>query len=220
MVDERESLLCDLGVPPGVLALAMQRAPADLFEGMCGRVANYYDIPPRRRAMDLLPPEVVPLWAGPFGFHDEVVGCRRSAGGLEYVGQELHTKGVGDPEDRAPSQARFYARWALGDTDPVAPYLIARSDQGLLFWLFSDILSDFNWEKSEEDKRYLQTASEVVGFRHLDAVWSFFWGNLADPEYPKSGTAFYERYEIDLLSRTRGLAEPRAAAAADRPRLF
>jgi hypothetical protein len=212
MVDEREYRLRDLGVSPGVIALAMQRFPADLFEGgVCGRVDNYYDCPPRRRAMDLLPAEVVPLWASPYGFHDEVVGCRRSAGGLEYVGLELHTKG-GDPEARAVSQAREYARRSLGDTDPVAPYLIARTDQGLLFWLFSDILHDFNWEESAEDKHYLRAAAEAVGFRHFDSVWDVFWATVNDPDYPKVGMPFFERYEVDLLRRTRELAQANVAA--------
>jgi hypothetical protein len=57
--------------------------------------------------------------------------------------------------------------------DPTAITLIARSEQGLLFWLFSWIIEDQDWANEESTLARLRTAAAAVGFRSFDEVEKF-----------------------------------------------
>jgi hypothetical protein len=89
------------------------------------------------------PVDFAPLWE----CTETVVGCRRTPSGLEFVD------------------------WYLEAGDP--PKLIARSEQGLLFWLFSYLIEDHDWDDEPAARRELAEAAAAVGFRQLAEVEKF-----------------------------------------------
>jgi hypothetical protein len=99
------------------------------------------------------PEGLVPLWE----CGTAVVGCVQTPQGLEFV------------------------RWSVEADDP--PELIARSEQGLLFWLFSYLIEDADWEDEEAAVRRLRAAAVAVAFRYFDEVNEFQQQRGSDPSY-------------------------------------
>lgn len=67
--------------------------------------------------------------------------------------------------------------------DPDTVELIARSEQGLLFWLFSHLIEDDDWRSEAAAEAKLREAAEAVGFRHFDEVNRFQQTLGTDPDY-------------------------------------
>jgi hypothetical protein len=86
--------------------------------------------------------------------------------------------------------------------------LVARSEQGLLFWVFAEVLQDKDRSPPEAWKQELRQAAEMVGFRRLDELWDLVNAEGENPNYLRddpydSAYAFFEGYEVELLTRTR-----------------
>jgi hypothetical protein len=86
------------------------------------------------------PRGLVPLWECCGG----VVCCRHSVEGLEFLELDVET--------------------------PLELRRIARSEQGLLFWLFSYLIEDQDWEDEAATAALLKSAAEAVGFKHFTRV--------------------------------------------------
>jgi hypothetical protein len=84
-------------------------------------------------------PTFVPFWS----FADAVQGVWEAEGGLEFI--DLYIE------------------------DPDNPKLLARTEQGFLAWVFTD-LYEYNWD-DPEDFAQLPEAAAVVGYRHF-AEWA------------------------------------------------
>jgi hypothetical protein len=89
------------------------------------------------------PADFIPLWE----CTETVVGCRPTAAGMEFLD------------------------WYLESADP--PEVIARSEQGLYFWLFSYLIEDQDWDDELAARRELAEAATAVGFRQLAEVEAF-----------------------------------------------
>lgn len=63
--------------------------------------------------------------------------------------------------------------FTVEDVDIGRSEMIARSAQGLLFWLFSHLIDDRNWDDDRQDLAELLSAAEAVGFRYFDEVDQF-----------------------------------------------
>src|SRR5947209_548198 len=78
----------------------------------------------------------------PWECTEEAVGVRRTADGLEFLA------------------------WYLESPDP--PERIARTEQGLFFWLFSYLIEYEEWEDEAPALVRLRAAAAAVGFRYID----------------------------------------------------
>jgi hypothetical protein len=92
---------------------------------------------------DYRPANFVPLWE----CDSTVVGCRRGAAGPEFL--TWQTDEVGEPE------------------------LLASSESGLLFWLFSYLIEDQDWDDEPAAREALTGAAVAVGFAGLAEVEAF-----------------------------------------------
>lgn len=101
----------------------------------------------------MVQPEVIALWECGY----MVVGCRRTADAIEFV--ELDVE------------------------DPLNVEVIAHSEQGLLFWLFSHMIEDQDWHDIGLTEDRLRRAAESVGFQYFDDVYRFQRENGADGRY-------------------------------------
>ncbi len=99
------------------------------------------------------PEPFVPLWE----CTETVVGCRRETGGLVFLD------------------------WYLESLDP--PERLARSEQGLLFWLFSYLAEWEEWDSEEAALGRLREAAAVVGFRYFEQLWAFTLEHGRRPDY-------------------------------------
>src|SRR5262245_54671506 len=99
------------------------------------------------------PEPFVPLWE----CTETVIGCRREAGGLVFLD------------------------WYLESLDP--PERIARTERGLLFWLFSYLIEDEEWDSEEAALGRLREAAASVGFLHFDHLWAFALEHGRQPDY-------------------------------------
>lgn len=71
--------------------------------------------------------------------------------------------------------------------DPEARQVIARTEQGLLANLFSDLVEDEDWEEEEEEAMAaLREAAEEVGFQHLDDLLAFQERHAEDEDYAET----------------------------------
>lgn len=61
----------------------------------------------------------------------------------------------------------------LADAEGSPSEVIARSEQGLLFWLFSYLIEDRDWHDPDKDEAELRSAAKAVGFRYFDEVDQF-----------------------------------------------
>jgi hypothetical protein len=104
----------------------------------------------------------VPLWE----CTESIVGCRPTQDRLEFLEVDVE--------------------------DPGAATAIAQSEQGLLFWLFSYLIEDQQWDDVEATKRELKAAAQSVGFRYFDEVNAF-------------QREFGSRTDYDSLLRARSL---------------
>jgi hypothetical protein len=84
-------------------------------------------------------PTFVPFWS----FADSVQGVWEADGGLEFID--------------------------LNVEDPDNPIMLARTEQGFLAWMFTD-LYESNWDDPEDFAR-LPQAAKAVGYRHF-AEWA------------------------------------------------
>jgi hypothetical protein len=78
---------------------------------------------------------------------DSVIGCRETDVGLEFVNFDVE-----DPSRLIP---------------------IARSEQGLLFWLLSWLIEDQDWQDEQATEMRLRDGAAAVGFRYFDEVNEF-----------------------------------------------
>ena len=87
-----------------------------------------------------------------------VTAVRAGEGGLEYLGFEA--------------------------SDPEAWQVVAKSAEGLLANLFSDLVEDEDWDEEPEEARTgLEGAAEAVGFRHLDELLAFQERHADEEDY-------------------------------------
>jgi hypothetical protein len=89
------------------------------------------------------PPDALPLWE----CCGSIVGCRRAGGGLEFIGLDVEVPGN--------------------------VHRLARSEEGLLFWLFSYLIEDQDWDDEPSARRAIAHAAAALGFRRLDEVDQF-----------------------------------------------
>jgi hypothetical protein len=89
------------------------------------------------------PSDALPLWE----CCGSIVGCRRAGGGLEFIALDVEIP------------------WQLD--------LLARSEEGLLFWLFSYLIEDQDWDDEPLAIQALADAAAAVGFRRLAEVDQF-----------------------------------------------
>jgi hypothetical protein len=89
------------------------------------------------------PEGLIPLWE----CTEEVVGVRKVPGGLEFLA------------------------WCLESAD--SPVCLARSEQGLFFWLFSYLIEYEEWEDEAAALERLRAAAAAVGFWYFDRVHEF-----------------------------------------------
>ena len=99
------------------------------------------------------PEPLVPLWE----CTETVVGCRPEGGGLVFLD------------------------WYLESPDPPQP--IARTEQGLLFWLFSYLVEDEEWDGEAAALGRLRQMATAVGFRHFERLWAFAVEHGRQPDY-------------------------------------
>jgi hypothetical protein len=92
---------------------------------------------------DYRPANFIPLWE----CDSTVVGCRRGAAGLEFL--TWQTDEVREPE------------------------LLASSESGLLFWLFSYLIEDQDWDDESAARQALSETAAAVGFGRLAEVEAF-----------------------------------------------
>jgi hypothetical protein len=72
---------------------------------------------------------------------------------------------------RRTPPGRAFLEWDLESPD--RPVLLARSEQGLFFWLFSYLIEYEQWEDDAAALGRLRAAAAAVGFRHFDRLWAF-----------------------------------------------
>jgi hypothetical protein len=89
------------------------------------------------------PDSFIPMWE----CTEEVVGVRQTPDGLEFLA------------------------WNLESVDP--PHRLARSEQGLLFWLFSYLIEYEEWDDEVAALNRLRDAAAAVAFRYFDRLWAF-----------------------------------------------
>jgi hypothetical protein len=99
------------------------------------------------------PEPFLPLWE----CTETVIGCRPDAGGLVFLDWYLES--------------------------PAPPERIARTEQGLLFWLFSYLLEDEEWDSEEAALERLRKAAVAVGFRHFESLWGVVLEHGQRPDY-------------------------------------
>jgi hypothetical protein len=99
------------------------------------------------------PEPFVPLWE----CTETVVGCRRDVDGLVFLD------------------------WYLESLAP--PKRLARTEQGLLFWLFAYLVEYEEWDRETAALGRLREAAAVVGFRHFERLWAFVLEHGQRPDY-------------------------------------
>ena len=92
---------------------------------------------------DTLPNGITVLWECTYG----IVGIRSKGQGLEYVEFDIET--------------------------PDEIEIIATSEQGLFFWLFSYLIEDQDWDDEIESLKLLRNGANTVGFSLLEEVLTF-----------------------------------------------
>lgn len=72
--------------------------------------------------------------------------------------------------------------FAIEDAEGGPATVIGRSEQGLLFWLFSYLIEDRDWSDPSRDEAELRAAADAAGFRYFDEVNQFqrAFGERAD----------------------------------------
>jgi hypothetical protein len=76
---------------------------------------------------------------------------------------------------------RAFMEWYL--ESPAPPVLLAWSEQGLLFWLFSYLIEYEEWEDEAAALERLRAAAAAVGFRHFDRLWAFMLQHGQETDY-------------------------------------
>src|SRR5262249_8661189 len=137
-VVDRRSQLEALGLSPALVRLATQKYPHPAFEFPCEEPYRCYSVP-----AEYWPADFTPLWE----CCEEVVGCRGTAEGVEFLAWDLET--LGQPER------------------------LARSEQGLFFWLFSYLIEYEEWDDEAAALGRLREASAAIGFMNFDRLWAF-----------------------------------------------
>ena len=155
-MNERCTLLERWGLSPALVHLVAGALPHPLFRRACEviqphhRVSSWAEVEGPDRDQ---PRAGEPLWGRDLGGarYYEVVYCVRSQDG------------------------RFEFWWVpCSISNDQEPRLVARSEQGLYFWLFSHLLDvRYEWlDRTVTDEDYRE-AAEAVGFRHLTDLIRF-----------------------------------------------
>jgi hypothetical protein len=131
-----------------IRSLGLSLAVLRLASGDLPHLEFEFRCGPVHRLFSLVPAEYrpadfVPLWE----CGSTVVGCRRGAAGPEFL--TWQTDEVGEPEPLASSEA------------------------GLLFWLFSYLIEDQDWDDEPAARAALAEAAEAIGFTQLAEVEAF-----------------------------------------------
>lgn len=82
--------------------------------------------------------------------------------------------------DRTDSGISFYE---LDVEDPSDVTLISRSETGLLYWLFTHLIEDQDWDDADSAMRALSAAAKETGFELLQEACEFQSEHGADVEF-------------------------------------
>jgi len=145
------------GVPPTLIGMADGNLPHEAFQAQCEPLR----VDQRRKS---------------FGLNLDQVGALPELDGETAAALWEHDVGDGHAFEivycaKGPNRLHYWHVMYADDTDAPTASLVARSEQGLYFWLFFSLIPSEFHRHGERAYASLVSAAKAVGFTHLMEVF-------------------------------------------------